>query len=334
LNKVLTSVGIGIILILTLVLIIGCNNKTENSFSQLPSSGIVEEPNFENNLLELPEKFQSNLLSDSLWTLGSVVIPGKYADADIINLENGKYRIYYSAEPEVQGFKGQVYSALSNDGIIWTQESGERKEWATFPSIIKLPNNQYRLYYQTQDSIKSAISNDGLTFKDEDGIRIDKINNLGLNLENVAAPTVIQKDNEYIMVYRGTINEKYPSDVPNNNIQLFLWATSKDGLTFEKKGLALDSRNEQFQGLLDGPEFIEWDDGILRLYFWSYSGVYHVDYQNEIFSTPIFEYTNNQDPLKKFPENPPCDPTLIKINNNWFMYYGQHTQGIFYTTLK
>ena len=268
------------------------------------------------------------------WKAGGAAIPGKYADVDIVDIGNGKYRLYYSAEPEISDFKGQVYSAVSSDGINWNQESGERMEWATFPSIIKLPDGRYRMYFQNQGAIKSAVSSDGLSWNQEPGTRMDKSNNAGLNLENAAAPTVIKSGDNYIMVYRGTINEKYPAQVPNSNIQMFLWAVSKDGLNFDKKGIALDSRNEMFYGLLDGPEFTEWDDGAIRLYFWSYRGVYHVNFADGKFSTPEFDYTTDNNPRNLFPENPPGDPTLAKINGKWMMYYGQHTKGIYYAVLE
>jgi len=268
------------------------------------------------------------------WRYGNLAVAGKYADADIVDIGNGKYRLYYSAEPEISDFKGQVYSAVSSDGINWNQESGERMEWATFPSIIKLPDGRYRMYFQNQGAIKSAVSSDGLSWNQEPGTRMDKSNNAGLNLENAAAPTVIKSGDNYIMVYRGTINEKYPAQVPNSNIQMFLWAVSKDGLNFDKKGIALDSRNEMFYGLLDGPEFTEWDDEAIRLYFWSYRGVYHVTFTDEKFSTPEFDYTTDNNPRNLFPENPPGDPTLAKINGKWMMYYGQHTKGIYYAVLE
>ena len=252
------------------------------------------------------------------WKLGAIAVAGQYADADIIDLGDGKFRMYYSAEPEVQNFEGQLYSAVSSDGISWSQENGIRKNWATFPSVIKLPDGKYRLYFQNQGVIKSAVSADGLSWSDESGVRVDAGNNAGLKLENVAAPTVIKVDNEYLMVYRGTINERYPAKVPNNNIQLFLWATSGDGLVFEKKGMALDSRNSEFSGLLDGSELVEWDDGSVRLYFWSYKGVYHITYKYGKFSQDAeFDYTTNNNLLNQFPENPPGDPTLLKINGKW-----------------
>lgn len=281
------------------------------------------------------EDIEKPPVEQEIWNNGKSAISGKYADADIVDLGNGKYRMYYSEEPEVQGFEGRVYSATSTDGINWKSEAGTRMTWATFPSVIKLADGKYRMYFQRQQTIKSAISLDGLTWEEETGIRIDSSNNEGLELENVAAPTVISTDSSYLMVYRGTINQRYSTKVPNSNTQLLFWATSDDGLSFEKKGIALDSRNSGFEGLLDGPELVKWDNSRTHLYFWSYNGISHVIFENNSFSqTPEFDYTTASNSMAPFPENPPCDPTFMKINDSWFMYYGQHTEGIDYATLE
>jgi len=269
------------------------------------------------------------------WKFGGGAVLGKYADADVVTLSTNQYRMYYSPEPEVSGFKGQVYSAISSDGKNWTKEAGTRMEWATFPSVIKLSDGKYRMYFQNQSVIKSAVSNDGLAWTNETGVRINDQNSVGLKLVNVAAPTIMKIGDDYVMVYRGTINQKYPAQVPNSDTQLLLWATSKDGLNFEKKGIVLDSRTSVFQGLLDGPEFVKWSDGSIRLYFWSYRGIYHLDFKNSVFSqTAQFDYTTSSDSRNQFPINPPGDPTLTQINGTWFMYYGQHESGIYYATYK
>ena len=277
------------------------------------------------------------------WKEGGMAIVGKFADADIVDLGDGKFRMYYSIQPEVSGNKLEVYSSTSTDGKNWTKELGVRKTFSTFPDVVKLKDDSFRMYFQNSGVIKSAKSADGLTWTDEPGIRIDTAENGGLKLENVAATTTtILPDGTYLMVYRGHINERYPEKTPNNYMQLLLYATSLDGLTFDKKGIALDSRtNKTLMGLTDGPEFVKWDNGQLRLYFWSYSGVYHVVYENGKFSTdPLFDYTVKDPnapppPLlggPNFPPNPPGDPTIAKIGQTYFMYYGQPS-GIHFATL-
>ncbi|MEK7224846.1 MAG: hypothetical protein AAB221_04100 [Bacteroidota bacterium] len=103
---------------------------------------------------------------------------------------------------------------------------------------------------------------------------------------------------------------------------------------FEKKGLALDSRNEKFRGLLDGPELVQWDDGA-RLYFWSYRGVYNITFDGAAFLQEAeIDYSTSEDPNMMFYPNPPSDPTLAKVNGKWMMYYGQHSEGIFYAVME
>ncbi|MDD5039577.1 MAG: hypothetical protein PHY34_00315 [Patescibacteria group bacterium] len=274
--------------------------------------------------------------SEAGWQEHGAAITGEYADAEITPLGDGRYRMYYSAEPETAGFQGQVYSSVSTDGIRWAQEEGVRKSWAIFPDIITLADGTYRIYFQNAGSIKSALSTDGMTWADEDGVRIDT-SETGYALDTVGAQTTTRlADGTYVMVYRGTINEKYQTteEIPNSTTQLFFWATSADGLTFEKKGVAIDSRNETLYGLADGAEWATWDNAELRLYFWSYAGVFHVVFSNGVFSEPVFDWTNNTDSRAKFAPNPPCDPTFAKINGTWYMYYGQHAKGVYYATFQ
>ncbi|OGM30977.1 hypothetical protein A2630_04815 [Candidatus Woesebacteria bacterium RIFCSPHIGHO2_01_FULL_44_10] len=270
------------------------------------------------------------------WTETGAAIAGNFADADVVDLENGKFRMYYSAEPETPNFQGQVYSATSGDGIKWAKEDGTRITSAIFPSVIKLPDGRYRMYFQDQQLIKSAISSDGLTWEKEAGTRIDATNPSELTLSSVVAPTVIKSGNEYLMVYGGVINQTYTKEkVPSRDTHLLLWATSKDGLTFDKKGIALDSRNDVFKGWQDGPELMQWDDGSIRLYLWGYFGVYMSTFEKGGFSEPKFVfYGPNFDEKALFPPSPPGDPTLAKIAGTWNMYYGYHTKGIYRAVLR
>jgi len=276
--------------------------------------------------------------TESKWQEIGVVVAGQYADAEVVDLGNGQFRMYYSIEPEVPDNNLEVYSAVSKDGINWTKEDGERKRLATFPDVVKFPSGRWRMYFQNGGVIKSTTSTDGLNWADEAGTRVDK-SQPGFDLDNVGAQSTIRLDDStYVMVYRGTINEPYATEekLPNQDTHIYFWATSKDGLTFEKKGLAIDSRNETLLGAADGAEWVKWDTTAeqieLRVYFWSYAGVYHVTFKDGAFSKAVFDFTNNKDSMAKFPPNPPADPTLAKINSKWFMYYGQHGKGIYYAT--
>lgn len=268
--------------------------------------------------------------TQATWTKTGTAVPGQYADADVVKLAPNSYRMYYSVQPEVAGNNFEVYSSTSVDGKTWTKEAGTRKTMATFPDVAPVIGNRYRMYYQNAGVIKSAISTDGLTFTDESGTRIDKTNDLGLTFDNVAAPTVyLQADGTdygYVMVYRGTINTPYAGEkVPNQNTQVLLWATSPDGLTWTKKGMAVDSRTSLY-GLADGPELFTWKDGTTRLSFWSYAGVFWSTFKDGEFTTPekVFALAEAT-AMNKFPTPTPGDPTYAEFNDVWYMYYGQNT---------
>lgn len=289
---------------------------------------------------EMPATTASNPASssteskDTTWQVGGFAIKGNYADADLVKLADSSYRMYYSIEPEVPGNKLEMYSATSTDGVTWTQEAGTRKTMATFPDVVTLPDKTFRLYFQNAGVIKSATSTDGLKWTDEVGTRIDATNDLNLIFDNVAAETVLPlSDGTYLMVYRGTINTVYSNETPNKNTQLLLWATSVDGLSWTKKGIAIDSRNSTLEGLTDGPELFNLD-GKIQLSFWSYSGVYWTTYKDSSFST---DYKNvyqgeNVNPMAKYPPNPPGDPAYATFGSKMFMYYGAHQEGIKYAT--
>lgn len=271
------------------------------------------------------------------WRKGSdIVLAGAYADSDIVDLGNGQYRMYYAAESETSNFHGQIYSAVSSDGINWTPEDGERKSSMTFPDVIKLQDGRWRMYFQDHDHvIKSAVSGDGLNFTDEDGIRIDR-GESGYTIDEIGGQgTMILSDGTYLMVYSGQDYEhSYSDKVPNNKTANFFYATSSDGLTWQKRGLAVDSNNSTLEGWVDGADLINFD-GQPRLYFWGYQGIYYANYTSSRFSKPVFTFSPSVfDPSRVYPLLGASDPTLLKINNKWFMYYGRHISGIYYTTLE
>lgn len=266
------------------------------------------------------------------WQEEGNAISGNVGDAEVVDLGGGKFRMYYTAAPEAGG-QLEMFSSVSTDGFKWTKESGTRMISSTFPDIIKLADGKWRMYFQGDRVIRSATSTDGLTWTDEVDTRIDS-NETGFNLDTVGAQSTVQiNDGSYIMVYRGAENKAYGTKkLPSKDTQLFFYATSSDGLKFDKKGIAIDSRNDTFEGLLDGAEWVIWDNDELRLYFWGYKGVYYSVHSQGKFSNPILTFT--KDPRNPYPPDVPCDPSLAKINGNWFMYYGQFPNGIYYATVN
>lgn len=241
-------------------------------------------------------------------------------------MEENKYRMYFGGAPEGGGETG-VFSAISSDGINWKIEAGIRVKSAVFPDVLRLPDGRWRMYFQKGGVIRSAISKDGVAWQEEAGIRIDRGGHDNLDDYGIGASTTIRlNDGSYLMVYRTEKRQRFCEHSPNPSSFFFFYAISKDGLNFEKKGMALDSRNDVFCDLLDGPELVLWDDGRLHLFFWSHRGVYESIFEGDAFSEPKLVFPRAPG------EHPPADPTLIKIKGKWFMYYGQYQKGIFFAT--
>lgn len=128
-------------------------------------------------------------------------------------LPNNQIRIYYFdiAGPKDVSSKSKfkIYSAISTDGLNFTQESGIRyeEEGVLDPDVIKV-GDVWRLYVGNPEGQKviSAISTDGLNFTRE-----------GVAYEGSSVPNVIYEGGKYYLYTAG--------------IQI---ATSTDGKTFTK----------------------------------------------------------------------------------------------------
>jgi len=174
------------------------------------------------------------------------------SQSDIIKLPDNTYRMYYGVLliPSVSGADTAIRSATSIDGISWTVEPGyrlfgygytgesnipENEFTINGPSVVRLSNGTYRMYYHTNSQnvslldlrIKSAISPDGINWTRE-GTRID------INYPNFSATefsfadhcNVIRfADNDYAIQISGNYGTgRQPTDI--------VIGTSNDGLTF------------------------------------------------------------------------------------------------------
>lgn len=161
-------------------------------------------------------------------------------------LDDDRIRLYYFdiSKTKTQGLQNNsIYSAISSDGVNFTQESGTRFKYPAIfdPSVIKVGNSPasgWRMYVGTDDQkVLSAVSTDGLTFTYE-----------GVALTGGAIPKVIYENDTYYLFTGG--------------IEI---STSKDGKSFTKTSNRFDSG-----GLTADP-------GVVKLSDNSYFLVYKTD---------------------------------------------------------
>lgn len=272
----------------------------------------------------------SVLSMGKVWQDGREALKGPYGAAEVVELGNGRYRMYYDI---VNNPQAGIYSASSSDAVHWKPEPGIRKESGNWPSVVRQSNGSWRMYFHSNNIIKSAVSADGLGWTEEPGTRMDADNKAGLTLGDVSEPTVRQLvDGTYLMVYTGIIGQQDNNSTSNNSkTSLFLWATSSDGVTFDKQGIALDSRNDVFKGQINGPQLVKWTDNTMHLFFWGKKGIYESPFKNNSFVDPRVAFTKAGNNTPNI--SPPADPALLKVGDKWFMYYQEPNKGIYYATL-
>lgn len=89
-----------------------------------------------------------------------------FADATIIRLNDGRWRMYMFANTAYR-------SAISSDGLSFVMESGFRmREGAGQSRAIRLDDGRIRIYFSSNGILSAVSADDGLTFVEESGTRL------------------------------------------------------------------------------------------------------------------------------------------------------------------
>jgi hypothetical protein len=177
--------------------------------------------------------------------------------------------------------------------------------------------------------VLSYTSVDGATWQPESGLRLPA-SWLAAGERYGFTSTKRLRDGTWLMAYEVDRDGSYAQDVPSGLAQIW-WATSPDGLTFTRRGVAVDTQNEVLLGGARSPEFFG-----EQLYFHSLKGIFRVTWNGTRFAPrPKLEFGSCSDPKKVFPWTPPpADPTLARIAGTTLMFHGDHTRGIFRTVRR
>ena len=94
-------------------------------------------------------------------------------DPDVIQLDDGSYRIYFVNYPILSDFRSgplSIHSAVSSDEVTWTYRGIEiqpaepwERTWVGDPDTVEIGNGSHRMYYYGMDEndnsdIVSAVS--------------------------------------------------------------------------------------------------------------------------------------------------------------------------------
>lgn len=159
---------------------------------------------------------------------------------------NTPYKMWYSKD---NGFHLTIRYATSKDGKIWNKygtvlDIGNSEDFDSkdvySPSVIYDPNNSenpYKIYYGGHSidhmRIGYATSKDGINWV-KHGVILDSANHKNFDDYNVDDPTVIYDPNNLDTPYKMWYS-KY-----DGSYWRIEYATSKDGISWNKHGIALN----------------------------------------------------------------------------------------------
>jgi hypothetical protein len=266
------------------------------------------------------------------------VLAGRWADADIIHLPDGTWRLYFGEEPETAGASLDIFTATSSDGLTWTLQEEPVITGGTFPDAVVLATGQIRLHYQSAQTIVSALSANGVIFRTESGTRI--VSSLPEDMDSVRAPTTLRlSDGSFLMIYVGVKKGAPSTTAINQETDVFVAARSTDGLTYTKEGVILVGKQLPFDGFLDGPDLYTTSDGVFHLRFWTSGG------RESISQAGQFEMTSNDSGTTwsiptlflssaKIGDSGQGvlggDPTYALKNSQLLMIFSRREEGLFY----
>lgn len=221
----------------------------------------------------------------------------------VTHLADGRWRMYFEARggpdrPTV------IASAVSADLLAWTVEPGvrlAREADVGGPRYVALPDGRGRIYCfsRADHAVVSATTRDGLAFAWDEGFRI-RATGTGLETAGITAADVLPPriaGEPWLMLYSawedvppGTVVPPHPSsdagtadredldfaaasiaaDMAGYRSRIFE-ATSWDGLTWERAGLALAGAGYGAPGVdavhAEDMAVVRLDDGRLRMYY-------------------------------------------------------------------
>jgi len=142
----------------------------------------------------------------------------------------GRLRMYFECCPGAQSAASSIRSAVSDDGLEWTVEPGDRLSGHggsyNAPRVLFLEDGTCRLYCSDSvEGIVSALSDDGgLTFRLDPGRRI--VRELEYEAQTAYAPDVVRIEGGGYRMYYSGYSESTRAQI--------LTAVSDDGLEWHK----------------------------------------------------------------------------------------------------
>ena len=150
-------------------------------------------------------------------------------DPAVVRTPDGRVRLYVPTT--LESGEMALLSAVSDDGVTFTRETGTRNVTGGMPGALLLADGRARIFVHgtvatNQPGILSAISDDGLSFTQESGLRIPAAGPATTDLPYDPSPVHLLGGG-YMMAF--AINPTNPVIPTGGQYRL---ATSDDGFTW------------------------------------------------------------------------------------------------------
>lgn len=279
---------------------------TELKFDQPTSnSDISNDPNG-----PFYHKVYKDVSADGLnFTQKGELVLDKASVPDVVKTNNGQLYVY-AVDGAGRSNSGVMVAISKDNGTSWEQgsvqiKSTDERMSAVDPQAVLQDDGSIRLFYlvatglpdkvnglpaninQGTFMIKSAISKDGINFIEEPGTRYQSVN------EQITDPDVIKINNQWYM-YLSKGSELIATVSSDGNTFKFLQSIRQSSSVSKTVPLA---------------------DNQFRQYFCR-NGI------SSAISTDGLNWTD--DPgvrIKQTNNEIVCDPSPVKVNNNWLMFY-------------
>lgn len=194
----------------------------------------------------------------------------------------------------------------------WVREEGVRIKGVTSSCAVVLEDGTFRMFYMKDGQIVYSESKDGLNFDEpkSTGIREERDSEWRM----ISNPAVLRlADSSWLMIYELRKGEEGRPGEEEKGVRNLFSAFSKDGISFEKGSVAIDSTKED-GSFASVPDFILLDDGSIRMYY--------VSFGEHIASAISKDGGKTWQREKGFRlKNKTVDPDVIRKDGQWVMYY-------------
>lgn len=213
----------------------------------------------------------------------------------------------FSCGPKAGETKGSA-------GETWAREAGVRLPGVTSSCTLVLDDGVFRTFYMRDGKIAYSDSVDGLTFDaaHETGIFEERDGEWHM----LSNPAVIRlSDRSWVMVYELRKGEEPGPTGPGKppGVRNLFYATSADGVSFQKGGVAIDSTRED-RGFASVPDLVLLGDGSVRMYYVSGGE----DIASAVSKDGGKTWSREAGLRLK---NKTVDPDVFKGDEQWVMYY-------------